>query len=53
MKFKVQEETKVALCRHLQGTHSLTLSQLSSLKCYKYTNEASLKFLIATKQQKQ
>lgn len=28
MKFKVQVESKVAPCRHLQGTHSLMLSQL-------------------------
>lgn len=28
MKFKVQVESKAAPCRHLQGTQSLTLSQL-------------------------
>lgn len=53
MKFKVQEETKADPCRHLQGIHSLTLSQLSPLKGYKYINEASLKLLMAAKPQKQ
>lgn len=53
MKFKVQEETKVAPCRQLQGTRSLMSSQLSQLKHYKYVNEGFFKYLVAIKPQKQ
>lgn len=50
---RCQEENKAASCIHLQGTHSLMLSWLSPLKCCKYVNEASSKFLTPIKPQKE